>query len=124
MNQYIAQVPVSFNTPLCGIGNIGLCPPSVSASSMLAAVLSTAIGLLTVIAALYFMFVLITGAIGIISAGQDKTALEDAKKRITNGAIGLVITIAAIFLMEIIATLLGIPSILDIGQMINAIRLQ
>ncbi len=125
MTNLIAQQQQNFNTPLCGIGPLGLCEDGPTQGiTMFAAVLSTAIGLLTVVAALYFMFVLITGAIGIISAGEDKTAFEGAKKRITNGFIGLVVTIAAIFLMDVIATLLGIPSILNVREMVNLIRLQ
>lgn len=123
MRYLLAQTPSSLGN-LCGIGNIGLCDGAQQGISLFAAILSTAIGLLTVIAGIYFLFILIIGAIGIISAGGDKAAYEEAKKRLTNGAVGFVLTIAAIFILDIIAVLLGIPDILNIGEMINKIRLR
>jgi hypothetical protein len=89
----------------------------------LANLISTIIGLLTVIGALYFMFMIIMGAIGIISSGGDKGAYEDARKKITTGAIGFVVVIAAMFIMSLVSLFLGLPNILNLGQMINAIRL-
>lgn len=102
-------------------GNAGI--NSADPVKTFAQVLSSTIGLLTVIAALYFMFTLITGAIEIISSGGDKGSYENARKKITTGVIGLIVVIAAMFLMDLITDLLGISSILDIGQQITKIRL-
>ena len=120
MKNLLAQRENPIGVPLTGIGNIGI---GSNAVQLFADVLSTTIGLLTVIAALYFMFMLITGAIGIIGSGGDKGAYEDARRKITTGAIGLVVVIAAMFIMDLITTLLGINNILDIGEMIQRIRL-
>lgn len=100
-----------------GIGPLGT--PGSDAPSLFAKFLSSAIGLMTVIAFIWFLFLLITGAIAFMTAGGDKMALENARKRITTGLIGLVIVIAAIFIMDLIATLLGIPAILDVGNWIE-----
>jgi hypothetical protein len=120
MKNYLAQKenPIGPISP----GNVGL--DSSDPVKTLASLISTVIGLLTVIAALYFMFMIITGAIGIISSGGDKGAYEDARKKITTGAIGFVVVIAAMFIMSLISILLGLPNILDLGATINAIRLQ
>src|SRR3972149_7006551 len=118
MRNLIAQREIPLTTPLSGIGNIG---QGTNAVVVLAQVLSSTIGLLTVVAALFFMFILITGAIGIISSGGDKGAFEDARRKMTTGAIGLVVVIAAMFIMDIITTLLGIRNILNIGEMIERI---
>lgn len=88
----------------------------------LANLISTVIGLLTVIAALYFMFMIITGAIGIISSGGDKGKYEDARNKITTGAIGFVVVVAAMFIVGLIGIILDIP-ILNLGEMINNIRM-
>lgn len=98
-----------------GIGNIGTTSKPVDT---LASVLSTVIGLLTVIGVLYFIFVLITGAIGIISSGGDKGAFEDARRKITTGVIGLVVVVAAMFIVSLITMLLGLPDFLDLGDII------
>ncbi len=71
-------------------------------------IISMAIGIMTVVAIVWFMFVLITGAIGIIGSGGDKQALENAKKRITSGLIGLVIVIVAVFIIDLIGYIFGI----------------
>ena len=56
---------------------------------------------------IWFIFTFIIGAIGIITAGSDKNTLESARKKIITGIIGLVVTIAAIFVVDLISTLLG-----------------
>ena len=119
MHNLIAQVP----NPLPGrINGIGPLVESSGATSRLAQITSSAIGLITVIAFVYFMFILISGAIGVISAGGDKGKLEDARSRITNGVIGVVIVVAGMFIVDLIARLLGIQGILNIEQMISIIE--
>jgi hypothetical protein len=82
---------------------------------------SSAIGLMTIIAIIWFVFTFFIGAIGIISSGGDKQALESARKKITTGGIGLVVTIAAIFIIKLIGYLIGIPNILKIGALFGQI---
>jgi hypothetical protein len=69
---------------------------------------------MTLVAIIWFVFVFITGAIGIISSGGDKQALETARKKITTGLIGLVLVIIAIVAINLIGYLFGIPDILQI----------
>lgn len=120
MKNHLAQVEHPIGTPL-NAGGVGL--NSSNPVLTLANLISTVIGLLTVIGALYFMFMLITGAIGIISSGGDKGSYEDARKKMTTGVIGFVAVIAAIFIVSLIGTLLGLPNILNLRQMINDIRI-
>lgn len=122
MKGLIAQSENPIGTPISG-GNVGLDDGTGNSVSTLASLVSTTIGLLTVIAAIYFMYMIVTGAIGIISSGGDKGAYEDARKKITYGVIGFTVVIAAIFIMRLVATFLGVPDILDLGAMIDAIRL-
>lgn len=70
--------------------------------------ISTAVGLMTIIAFIWFVFSFITGAIGIMTAGSDKQALENARKKIVSGIIGVVIVISAFFILSLIGTILGI----------------
>jgi hypothetical protein len=79
--------------------------------------LSSVIGLLTIIAVIWFVFTFITGAIGMIGAGSDKTALENSRKKIINGVTGLVVTIIAIFVISLVGYLLGFKNILDLRGM-------
>lgn len=75
--------------------------------------LSSTIGLISLIAVIWFIFTLILGAVGIITSGGDKNAMESSKKKITSGVIGLLATIFAIFIIRFIGFIFGIPDILN-----------
>jgi len=76
--------------------------------NLLNSIISITIAIMTVVAGVWFLFLLITGAIGIMNAGGDKGAVADAQKRITTGFIGLVVVIAGIFIADLIGTIFGI----------------
>ncbi|PJE67679.1 hypothetical protein COU95_01055 [Candidatus Shapirobacteria bacterium CG10_big_fil_rev_8_21_14_0_10_40_9] len=111
MKTLLAQTQV----PLGTIGGEGLGPfgNRIWGQGPLAAVndfiliLSNIIGVMTIVAGIWFIFQFIIGGFGWLTAGGDKTAVENAQKRITNALIGLVIVIAAIFLIDLIGNLLG-----------------
>ena len=118
MRYYLAQA----EHPVGNITGGGVALNSTDPVTTLADVISTVIGLLTVIGALYFMFMIITGAIGIISSGGDKGKYEDARNKITTGAIGFVVVVAAMFVVGLVGIILDIP-ILDLGEMVNRIQM-
>ena len=88
-----------------------------AAIDLFAKVISLVIGIITVIAGIWFVFKLIIGAVGIISSGGDKAKLAEARENITYGIIGFVVVIAGIFIADLVGTLLGFP-ILDIANSI------
>ena len=108
--------------PLKGIGPLGGEGRNFTliedVAGTFAQILSNIIGVMSVIAIIWFVFVLLTGAIGWIGSGGDKTKIENSQKQITNGIIGLVIVISALFVIKLIGTLLGIPNILSIADFI------
>jgi hypothetical protein len=81
--------------------------------------LSNIIGVMTIIAIIWFTFVLLTGAIGWLASGGDKTKLQNAQKQITTGIIGLIIVLSATFLIDFIGSLVGIPNILSVAEFIK-----
>lgn len=85
----------------------------VGGADTMARVISAAIALMTVIGAIYFIFVLVTGAIGIIGSGGDKGGWEEGRKKITTGVIGLVVLISAMFIIEVVSLIFGLPNILS-----------
>ena len=92
-----------------GIGPLGLeGMDTTEAPSVFNTFLSATIGLLTVIAGIYFIFLFMMGAIGILTSGGDKAGLEVAKKRLTTGILGLVVVISAVFVINLIGYLLGL----------------
>ena len=66
-----------------------------------------------VIAILYFVFLFITGAIAWITSGADKVALENARRRITQAIIGLIILLLIYFIGQLMNRIFG----LNIGQL-------
>ncbi len=115
--KYLADIQLG---PFSGFGPLG--NPTGSGIGIFSKFLSSVIGLMTVIAIIWFVFVFITGAIGMITAGGDKAAVESARKRITTGLIGLVVVIAAIFIIDLVGSLIGIPNILDLPALFNQIQ--
>ncbi|HET7098621.1 MAG TPA: hypothetical protein VFI61_00065 [Patescibacteria group bacterium] len=104
-----------------GLGTGPLANPGTSGIEIFSKFVSSAIGLMTIIAIVWFVFTFFMGAFGIISAGGDKQAMEGARKKISSGIIGLVVVIAAIFIIKLIGFLLGIPNILNITQLFGQI---
>ncbi len=121
--QASAQTPLELG-PLEGIGPLGSkeLTNEVTAVGTFITIISNIIGVMTIIAIIWFTFVLFTGAISWLGSGGDKAKLQGAQKQITTGVIGLVIVIAAIFLIRLIGDLIGIPDILSLAGSILQLR--
>ena len=115
----LAAGEVNFGT-FKGFGTLG--NPQGTGIETFSKFISSVIGLMTIVAIIWFVFVFFTGAIGIISAGSDKQALEGARKKIYTGIIGIVVVVAAIFLVRLIGFVIGIPNILNINQLFTQIQ--
>ncbi len=89
--------------------------------SKLSSIISMAIGVMTVVAIIWFLFVFITGAISMIGAGGDKQALEGSRKRITTGIIGLIVVLLAVLIVSLIGKILGIADILNLTSLFGNI---
>jgi hypothetical protein len=118
MRNLIAEINLSPNGGFSGFGPLGL-QNGEDAPNIFNSFISGAIGIMTIVAAIWFIFLFISGAIAIMGAGGDKQAMETARKRIANGIIGLAVVVAAIFLIEIIQTIFGFNYILNPAQFIK-----
>lgn len=77
------------------------------------------IGMILVVGAVIFFFVLLVGAIQWISSGGDKNALESARGKITSALIGLVILLSVFAIIKLIENFFGISILsLDIAPLI------
>lgn len=117
----LTQIPLSPSEGFTGYGPLG--NPQGEGVSLFQTFLSSVIGLITIIAIIWFVFTLILGAVGMIGAGGDKAALESSRKKIATGLIGMVVVIAALFIVDLFGYLLGIPDILDIEALFGQIQL-
>lgn len=80
-------------------------------------VMGMIVGLMTAIAAIWFIFQFIIAGYQWIQSGGDKNNLEQARNKITNSLIGLIIVVAAWIIMGIVGKILGID-ILNPGKML------
>lgn len=105
-----------------GFGLFGLETQASSQGGYLLGIfVSRAIGIITVVAIIWFVFILITGAIGMIGAGGDKGAMEGARKKVTSGLIGLIVLISGIFVAQFVGAFLGIKDFLNPAILIDTI---
>lgn len=104
-----------------GFGPLGLEGKSAQndAPLIFQSVISSTIGLLSIIAIIWFIIILLTGSLSLIASGGDKATAENAKKRISNGLIGLLLTIFGIFIISFIGYMFGIKNILVIPALLQ-----
>ena len=75
---------------------------------ILSDIISMAIGVMTLVAGIWFLFQAIMAGYNFLNAGGDKERLVNAGRKLTNAIIGLVIVVAAYGLMALIGKLLGV----------------
>lgn len=73
--------------------------------------ISAAVGLLLILAALLAFFYLILGGIQWITSGGDKAGMEAARNKITHAIVGLIIVGAAWAIMLLVQNFLGVSII-------------
>lgn len=89
-------------------GNIAGGVGSGTGGSQIERILTMAVGFLTVVGGLTFLIFFLIGGITWITAAGDTKKVEDAKKYMTNGAIGIIIIVAAYAVIWIVGEVLGL----------------
>lgn len=117
----LAEIKLAPEGGFKGFGPLGL-EGGESAPAVFTKFISSTIGLMTIIAIIWFVILMIMGAIGIISSGGDKASLESARKRITTGIVGFIMVVAAIFIVQLIGRIIGIPDLLDLPSLLEKIQ--
>lgn len=108
MNEaYLAQIPLGRIGEGEGFGPFNTLTEIGEAASAFTSILSKIIGIMTVIAGIWFFFILIMGAFGFLTAGGDPKKIESATKRIGNGITGLIVIVLAYALISLIGRILG-----------------
>ena len=93
-----------------------------AAFTALASVISNIIGVLTIVAGLFFLFQFIIAGFGWITSGGDKTALSAAQQKITSSLIGLIIVVAAIAIIDIVGSFLGLKILLNPADLVKQLK--
>lgn len=122
--KFLSQIDLFDKTEgaLNGFGPLG--NPNGNAPTIFNKFLSGMVGIITVVAFIWVVILIVTGAIGIITSAGDKTGLQSNLKKITNGIIGLVVLISALFIMQVFGKLFSIDNILNPAYFIEHFTLQ
>ncbi len=97
--------------------------PGVNGAVSLEKVISQVIGVLTIVAVLYFVIQIILAGYAFISSEGDPKKIEMSRKRLTEGVLGITIVVVAVGLGSLLANLAGIPNILNIDAMLTLMGL-
>ena len=90
--------------------------------TLLEKLLSNIVGFLVVGAILWFVVQFVLAGYSFMTAGGDPKAAADARNRIVNASIGLVVAFIALIFTSIIASLVGID-VLDINGFLSKITI-
>lgn len=93
-----------------------------TASAKFELALSLSIGVMTVVAGIWFMFQIFSGAIEWLTSAGEKQAVQSAQKKITNAIVGLLIVVASYGLIISIGYMVGFRDILMPSTIIQLLR--
>jgi hypothetical protein len=108
-----------------GLGPFGkIAYTGTSALTRLTQGISAIIGFMTILAAIWFIFQVLIGGFYWISSGGDKKKLHEARQRITNAFIGLIIVAAGWALLALAGMFLGLDTVIkNPGTIIEQIKI-
>lgn len=84
-------------------------------------IISKVIGVLTLVAFIFFVLQIIFAGYAFISGQGDEKKVESARKRLTDGILGITIVVIAFGVSSLIASILGIDGIFNLTKMIEDI---
>lgn len=108
----MAKFLIAQGVQLKGIQGLGGYDPDTSSdvtsyASALETIISNSLAVMSIVGGIMFMIYFLTGGITWITAGGDQSKIEQAQKKMTGAAIGLIIIGLSYSLAYIISTVLG-----------------
>ena len=95
--------------------------PTGNSASQLESIISSVIGVLTIVGFIYFAIQIILAGYSFVSSQGEAAKLEAARNRLTNGILGIVIVVIAFGLTAFLANLLGLKYVFNLSDFINSI---
>jgi hypothetical protein len=105
--------------PFGNIANKG----SVAGATGVIDTISSIIGMLTTAASIWFMLQILFAGYEWISAGGDTKKIENARNRITNAFIGIVIVVGSWSLLAVTGKFLGYDTLANPANFINSVKI-
>lgn len=91
-------------------------------TNQLESIISTVIGVLTLVAVIFFVVQIILAGYGFMSAQGDKGKIETARKRLTDSILGITIVVIAFGAGALIANLVGLGNVFDLNNIFTIIQ--
>lgn len=85
-------------------------------------IISRVIGILTIVAVVYFTIQIVISGFSFMSSQGDPKALDTSKKKITNNILGLTIVVLAYGMGALISNLLGIKDVFNLNNVLTPIK--
>ncbi len=105
-----------------GFGNLNKITNETSALSGITSIISAVVGFMTIAAGIWFLFQFIIGGFYWITAGGDKSRLEQSRDRITNAIVGLLVVVSSYAILAITAKFTGVDFLIsDPGHFLQII---
>lgn len=118
----LSQIQLYDGSGYTGFGTLGMASGG-SAPSIFARLISSSVGLITVIGIIWFVFIFMSGAVAIITSSGDKGSVEAAKKKITSGIIGITVSVLGLLIVRFVGSFIGIPNILNFSSLFNQLKI-
>lgn len=107
----------SFEPPVPNSWNSNVTSPEGALSTM-ELIISSMLALLTALGGIFFIYTFLHGALSWVTAGGDSGKIQKARDELIQGAIGLIVLVAAYAIIGVIGSVVGL-SILTPATMIN-----
>ena len=108
LTKILAQNPKDLG-PIRGLGPFGLeGKSSEQGGTIFTKALSSIIGVMTIVAGIWFIVQFVIAGYNFISAGGKPDEIQKAQQKIINSFIGIAIVVAAIFVLSLIGHLLHV----------------
>ncbi len=96
---------------------------SVKATTALEKLISNVMGVLTIVAVIWFALQIILAGYSLMTAHGDPKKIEEGWSKLTNGILGIFIVIIAAGLAALLAKLLGLSNPFDLEAFFKSIKL-
>lgn len=101
----------------------GIQTTTATATTDFEKIISAVIGILTILAVIYFVIQVILAGFHLISSKGDPKEFQAAQSKLIHNLIGLLIVVVAFGITAFLTQLLGIDSIFDINKGINSLKI-
>ncbi|MCX6726867.1 MAG: hypothetical protein NTY75_03570 [Candidatus Shapirobacteria bacterium] len=107
--------------PLIGPG----IQPTANPVGVLETIISTIVGVLTIVAVIFFAIQIIFAGYSFISSEGDAKKMEEARKKLTEGVLGVFIVVIALGAAALIGRLTGLGgNVLDLQSLLSKLKIQ